>query len=86
MKLKNTFITHMSDDTQILIDAGGTNFVGLVRSNKTAAFIVDSLMKETTREAIIAAMRAKYEAPEGVIESDVDKILGKLRSIGAIDE
>lgn len=86
MKLKDTFITHTSDDVQILVDAGGTNFVGLVRSNETAAFIVDSLKEETTPEAIIAAMREKYSAPEGVIEKDVEKITGKLRSIGALDE
>jgi len=86
MKLKDTFITHMSDGVQILIDAGGANFVGLVRSNQTAAFIVDSLKEDTTQEAIVAAMRAKYDAPEGVIERDVEKIIGKLRSIGAIDE
>lgn len=86
MKLKDTFVTHTSDGEQILIDAGGKNFVGLVRSNKTAAFIVDCLKSDTTKDAIVAAMCAKYDAPQAVIAQDVEKILGKLRSIGALDE
>lgn len=86
MKLKDTFVTHTSDGEHILIDAGGMNFVGLVRSNKTAAFIVDCLKSETTKDAIVAAMCAKYDAPRAVIEQGVEKILGKLRSIGALDE
>ena len=86
MKLKDTFVTHTSDGEQILIDAGGKNFVGLVRSNKTAAFIVDCLKADTTKDAIVDAMCAKYDAPQSVIAQDVEKILGKLRSIGALDE
>lgn len=86
MKLKDTFVTHNSDGEQILIDAGGKNFVGLVRSNKTAAFIVDCLKSDTTKDAIVAAMCAKYDAPQAVIAQDVEKILDKLRSIGALNE
>lgn len=86
MKLKDTFVTHVTDDDQILIDAGGMNFNGLVRSNKTAAFIVDCLKIETTKEDIITAMCEKYDAPQSVITQDVEKILGKLHSIGAIEE
>lgn len=86
MKLKNTFITHDFDGEQILIEAGGTNFASLVRSNKTAAFIVESLKSDTTKDAIVDAMCAKYDAPKEVIAQDVEKILGKLRSIGALDE
>lgn len=86
MKLRDTFVTHDSDGEQILIDAGGMNFVGLVRSNRTAAFIVDCLKNNTTKEAIVASMCAKYDAPKDVIAQDVEKILGKLRSIGALDE
>ena len=86
MKLKNGFITHEMGDQQIMVAGGETDFAGLVRSNKTAAFIVDSLKEETTRETIVDAMTAKYDAPRDVIERDVEAILDKLRSIGALDE
>ena len=86
MKLKSDFITQEIDDTQFLVPVGAESFSGIVRSNKTAAFIVDCLKEETTREEVIAKMKAKYNAPEDVLSADVDKILGKLRSINALDE
>ena len=85
MKLKKEFITHMSGDEQLMISAGGT-FNGMVRSNKTAAFIIDMLGTDTTKENIVAAMLERYDADEAVISADVDKVIAALRSIGAIDE
>ncbi|MCH5300391.1 MAG: PqqD family protein [Ruminococcus sp.] len=86
MKLKNGFITHEMGDQQVMVAAGDTDFGGLVRSNKTAAFIVDCLKGETTKEKIVDAMVEKYDAPKDVIERNVEAILDKLRSIGALDE
>ena len=85
MRLKDTFITHESDGEQILIDVT-SSFAGLVRSNKTAAFLVECLKKETTREEIVEAMYAKYDAPKEVLQRDVDAIIAKLRGIGALAE
>jgi hypothetical protein len=86
MKLKEGFITHETDGEQIMVSAGEVNFAGLVRSNATAAFIVDCLKAATTKEEIVKKMKAKYDAPEKVITQDVESILEKLRSIGALDE
>lgn len=86
MRLKEGFITHETEGEQIMVATGDVNFAGLVRSNKTAAFIVDCLKTETTKAAIVEAMAAKYDAPKEVIGKDVESILEKLRSIGALDE
>jgi methyltransferase-like protein len=85
MKLKKEFITHTSGDEQLMISAGGS-FNGMVRSNKTAAFIIDMLKEETTKEKIVSAMLERYDADEAVISADVDKVIDALRGIGAIDE
>lgn len=85
MKLKSTFITHNSGNEQLMISAGG-DFNGMVRSNSTAAEIIDMLKNETTRENIISAMFEKYDVEESVLSADVDKVLNALRGIGAIDE
>lgn len=85
MRLKDTFITHDSDGEQILIDVT-SSFAGLVRSNRTAAFIVECLKEDTTRDQIVNAMDAKYDAPKEVLKKDVDAILEKLRGIGALEE
>ncbi len=86
MKLKDGFITRQTDGEQIMVTVGDVGFAGLVRSNKTAAFIVDCLKSETTKEAIVDAMSRKYDAPKDVLDRDVEGILAKLRSIGALDE
>lgn len=86
MKLKNGFITHETDGEQILIDTGANNFAGLVRSNPTAAFIVNCLKIDTTEKEILEKMLEKYDGDEKVMAEDIKKIVGKLKSIGAIDE
>ncbi|MCR5611597.1 MAG: PqqD family protein [Clostridiales bacterium] len=86
MKLKNDFVTQTIDDTQFLVAVGGKTFNGIVRSNPTAAFIVDMLREGTTKEEIVDAMCEKYDAPREVISKDVDKVLDTLRGIDAIEE
>jgi len=68
-----------------MISVGGS-FNGMVRSNPTAARIIEILKKEVTREEIIDKMLDEYDAPRSIIEQDVDKIVASLREIGAIDE
>lgn len=86
MRLKEGFITHETEGEQILVAAGNVKFAGLVRSNRTAAFIVDSLKNDTTKAAIVEEMAKRYDAPRDVLERDVETILEKLRGIGALDE
>lgn len=85
MKLKETYITHDSDGEQILLDTS-SSFAGLIRSNKTAAFIVECLKEDTTQEKIVEAMFEKYDAPKDVLAKDVADVIEKLRKVGALDE
>lgn len=86
MKLKEGFVAQNIDDIQFLISVGAEAFQGVVRSNKTAAFIVDCLQKETTEEEIVDKMCAKYDAPRDTVAADVKEILDTLRKISALDE
>lgn len=88
MKLKDGFVIHNSDQEQIMVAVGerAKEFSGLVRSNSTAAYIVECLKEDTTKENIIDAILQKYEVSREIVEKDVEKILEKLRSVGAIDE
>lgn len=85
MRIKNGFITHETAAGQVMVSAG-SDFSGLVRSNRTAAFVIDLLKNDVTEEDIVSAMLEKYNAPREVIEKDVKALLSKLRGIGAIDE
>ncbi|MBQ7985864.1 MAG: PqqD family protein [Clostridia bacterium] len=85
MKLKDGFITREMAEKQIMVSVNG-DFSGLVRSNQTAAFIVDNLKEETTKEEIVKKLLEKYDAKEDIITEDVENVLETLRKIGALDE
>ena len=86
MKLKDDFMIQDIEDTQFLIATGDEAFRGVVRSNPTAAFIVNQLRTATTEAAVVDAMCARYDAPRETIAADVAEILGVLRGIGALEE
>ncbi len=86
MKLKSCYVTQDVDDTQFLVPIGAEAFNGIVRSNKTAAYIVELLKKETTEEEIVDALYEKYDAPRERIAEDVREILTTMRSINALEE
>ena len=86
MKLKNDFITHDTGTESMLVPTGKAAFSGLVRGNRTFGAIVELLKQDTSEAEVIAAMKARYDAPEEIIARDVRKILTELREIGAIEE
>lgn len=86
MKLKDGFITRTVQGTQMMVavDGSAANFHGLVRSNETAAFIVDCLKSDTTEEQIVDHLLGEYNVSREVAQRDVHAILEKLYGIGAI--
>ena len=86
MKLNENFLTQEIDDTQVMVATGDTAFNGIVRSNQTAAEIVDLMKEETTRDAVVDKMCAKYDASRDEIAADVDMVIASLRKVGALDE
>ncbi|MBR4428646.1 MAG: PqqD family protein [Clostridia bacterium] len=86
MKLNPDFITQDVEDTQFLVPMGAEMFQGIVRSNETAAFIVNCLKADTTEEKIVDALCAEYDVPRETAAADVREILGTLRRINALEE
>lgn len=88
MKLKTAYITQQIGDRQYMVSTGqeADRFKGMISSNKTAAAIVDLLREETTEEKVVDAMYARFDAPREKIERDVRKVVGILRSVGALEE
>ena len=86
MKLNKNFIVHNSGGESLLVPTGEADFSGLVRGNKTLGAVLELPQTEATESAIVAALSAKFDAPERVITADEETALDKLRSIGALDE
>lgn len=85
MKLKDSFITHMSNGEQILVDVSG-EFSGLIRNNESAARIVDCLKNDTSVSEIVEQLSMEYEATNEELFDAVNAVINKLISVGAIDE
>ncbi len=86
MKLKSGFVPHDMGGEQVIVPTGENSFAGMVRCNGTAAFIVNCLLEDTTSEAIVDAMLAKYDVTAEIAGAAVERVLTQLRSIGAIEE
>ena len=86
MKLKEEFIAHDAGTESLLVPTGAASWAGVVRGNKTLGAILELLQEETTEAGVVAAMRERFDAPEGAVERDVARALDELRKIGALDE
>lgn len=87
MKLNQNFITHASKGEHYMISTGNAEFKGIVKNNETASFIIECLKTETTEMEIVEKLLKKYTGTNiETIEKDVNCIIEKLRSIGALEE
>ena len=87
MRLSSSFITHSTGGENYMVSTGKAGFNGIVKSNDTAAFIVECLKKETSENEIVEKLLAEYSVPDRkIVERDVAGIIEKLRKIGAIVE
>lgn len=87
MKLNPKSLTHVTKGEHYMISTSNTKFKGIVKNNKTAAFIIECLKTDTTESAITDKLMKEYkDADRPTVERDVANIISKLRSIGAIVE
>jgi hypothetical protein len=86
MKLRKEFLLHNTGNESILVPTGAAGFSGVMRGNRSLGAILEMLRTDTDEAALVSAMKARFEAPEGAIEADVKKALAELRGIGALDE
>ena len=86
MKLNRKFIAHTVAGEHVMVSANTRQFPGMVRNNKTAAFIVECLRKETSLTEIAEKVCAHYDVDYETAEKDAAELIEKLRGIGAIDD
>ncbi len=86
MKLSKDFILYKTDEEVILVAIDGTKFSGLIKGNNIFGDLLDLLREKTSEADLIAAMRERYDAPEGAIEKAVRDALEQLRAVGALEE
>ncbi len=81
MKLKHQYVkTELgSEVVAVPVGEGDQGFHGMIRLNETAAFLFERLEKGTTEEALLADLKATYDAPEGELREAMERLLQSLR-------
>lgn len=87
MKLNQRFLTHTTNGEHYIISTGDSEFKGIIKNNETSAFIVECLKENTTIKEIADKLLNKYSITDRKsVENDVNNIIEKLDSIGAIEK
>lgn len=88
MKVKAGLISHKIGEQYVTVASGdaGNAFNGMMRSNDTAAQILQMLEHEISEEQIVDQLYTLYDAPREVIAADVHQIIEQIRSAGLLDE
>lgn len=87
MKLKEGIIISEANGEFVAVDAGikGKRFNGMLKLNKTAAFIAGLLKEEKTNEELIKALTEKYDVTEEIAGQSIQKVIDTLSSVGFLD-
>lgn len=89
MKLKDGIITDRFAENQYVAVAtgeAGKVFNGMIRSNKTADFIVRELMTDKTEDELVSAVTARYDVDPQRARQDIKKIIQVLKDTGLLDD
>lgn len=80
MKLKYKFVVQEVSDgfVAVAVGADAAKFNGIIRMNKTSAFVFKQLADDITEDEIIAKMMDKYDGEEKVMRKDTKDFLAKL--------
>lgn len=84
MKLKDVIITEANGD-YIAVTADGT-FNGMIRMNRTAAFIAEELKEEKTLEQLIEAVCNHYDVTADIAEQNILNVIKQFNSVGLIEK
>ena len=86
MKRSADFLLRDVAGTLVVVPVGAavSAFPGMITLNQTAAYIWELLEQEQTMESLVDAMAARYDAPAEEICKDVEALVERLRSVGAI--
>lgn len=88
MKLKNRMVMEKSGEDYVAVATGeaGKTFNGLIRNNKTADFLFRELLNERTEDELVQALLQRYDVPEELARTDVQRIVGIIRDAGLLDD
>lgn len=88
MKIKDGYILKKVAGENIVIatDEARISFNGIITFNEVGAEVFERLDGTRTLEQIVDEIAAIYNAPREIIESDIKKLIEKMKNHGLIEE
>lgn len=88
MKLKSGVIITKAQGGFVAVDAGAGEgrFNGMVKMNKTAAFIAELLKDGADENVLVKKLLKKYDATEDAARQSVADVISNLRKAGLIED
>ncbi len=86
MKLKETYVFRTVGAERYLISMDPEAYNGMLRLNESAAFMVEQLAGEVSREQLEQALCSRYEIDPQRARDGAAALLEQLRSYGALEE
>ena len=80
LKIKEGFVLKNIADNYVIVAVGEGNvdFNSMITTNGTGAFLWEILEKGATKEDLVKAVLAEYDADEAIVTADVDRFIQKL--------
>lgn len=87
MKLIEGIVTDRLGEDYVAVATGkaAQHFVGLIRNNQTADYLMNQLMTEKTEQELVLALLDAYEVDEKTASAAVTKFVAQLREAGLLD-
>jgi hypothetical protein len=88
MKLNENFILKTIAGSPVVVPVGDAvkTINGMITLNGPAEVIWQGLEKGENCAEILSTLKAKYDAPEELLKSDLETFLGKLKRLGILEE
>lgn len=86
MKLKYEFVINEVADNMMAVAVDSDEFAGMVRLNKTGAYIFELLKNDVSEDEIVEALQAKYDATEENLRQTVRGFIESLEKAGVIEK
>ena len=86
MKLRSDIVTSKVNDEYITLFSGDGAKASncMIRSNGTAAFILECLKEDVTEEQILGKLKQNYKGDEELMKNDIKNIIKRLTDAGLI--
>lgn len=80
MKLKEGFVKKKMADCYVVVplEERITDFKGMLTLNEVAAFIIDKLEDDITKEELLDMVQSEYDVDEDTAREDIDGFIKKL--------